>query len=217
MQLAQSRGALTLANAAHLCSVADLRIHEDQKDQKDQKDNFRPARRPPQAPQACANAAPAPLRGEPLQCSKRANCTGPGVAKQRVAAIGPVFPRFAPGAADRWRMPGAPAAGFGLTVYPTVYPIDSSRAQACSPGRAARSKPQARSAEKQVVPLAPATAPVARSVPACFEHCSGSPVGGCGLGRVAGAHACAQAQNLAIHPAYTGPRVTTPEETISSA
>jgi len=113
------------------CTVADLRAQKDQKDQndqKDQKDDFRPARRPPQAPQACANAAPAPLRGEPLQCSKRASRTGSGVTQQRVAARGRVFPRFAPGAADRWRMPGAPAAG----SWQAVLQHDCSRAQACA-------------------------------------------------------------------------------------
>jgi len=104
------------------CTVADL------SNQKDPKDNFHPARRPPQVPQACANAAPAPLRGEPLQCSKRANRKDSGVMQQLGPATVPASPRFAPGAADRWRMPGAPAAGFGSDAFP----ITSSRAQACA-------------------------------------------------------------------------------------
>ena len=175
-----------------------------QKEPEEPEGDFRPARRSPQAPQACANAAPAPLRGEPLQCTKRAHRTSSGMTQQRVTAIWPVFPRFAPGAADRWCMPGAPAAGSWSAVFPTR-PL--SCASVC-PGHAARSKPQARSAEKQVVPLAPAAAPIARAgSPPVLSTAAAHPEGGCGLGRVAWAHTCAQAQSLAIRPARTGPRV----------
>jgi len=61
--------------------------------------------------------SPGPLRGGPLQCSKWANRSSSGMTQQRVAALGPIFPRFAPGAADRWRMPGAAAAGAWSAVY----------------------------------------------------------------------------------------------------
>jgi len=47
--------------------------------------------------------------------------------------IWPVFPRFAPGAADRWRMPWYPAAGFWRAV--TRLPENqylAFRAQACA-------------------------------------------------------------------------------------
>ena len=75
-----------------------------------------PATRLPQRTGACANAAPAPF-GVSRCSAQNGRAAMAGVWRRwRVQGIGPVFPRFAPAAADFWRIPRSPAAGFGLAL-----------------------------------------------------------------------------------------------------
>ena len=189
-----------------------MKIQKDQKDQKDQKEpegarsQFSSCEAPATGAPGMRQRSPGPLTGLAAAVLETGELQRFGCDAAAGPATVPVSPCFAPGAADRWRMPGAPAAGFGSEVCLTT----SSRAQACA--RAARpDQSRRREARKNRwchwrYRLRQSHARAARLLPV-LSTAAAHPEGGCGLGRVAWAHACAQAQGLAIHPARTGPRV----------